>query len=114
MPVRTLVRAVIVVASVAGAVHMVHAQSLGDLSKQEQERQKNIKQPAKVYTNKDLNAPPPGVAEPAQAAQPAAPPAPAAAAATDKNKDAAKDKDAGAAKDQKYWSDRKKELDAKL
>src|SRR5213079_1143914 len=40
--------------------------------------------------------------------------APAAAAATDKNKDAAKDKDAGAAKDQKYWSARKKELDAKL
>ena len=104
----------VVVVSLAGAARPVWAQSLGDLSKQEEARQKNIKSPAKVYTNKDLNAPP--SATPAEPAPPAAPAAPAAAAAGDKNKDKDKDaaKDAGPTKDQKYWSERKKQLDAKL
>ena len=109
MRVKALFRAVVLVASVAGVVHTVHAQNLGDLSKQEQERQKNIKQPAKVYTNKDLNAPRGSSITPAE---PAAPAAPAAPAPDNKAKDAAKD--GGPAKDQKYWSDRKKQLDAKL
>ena len=102
-----------IVVSLAGAARPVYAQNLGDLSKQEEERQKNIKKPAKVYTNKDLNAPP--SVTPAEPAPPAAPAAPAPAAddkTKDKDKDAAKD--AGPTKDQKYWSERKKQLDAKL
>ena len=98
---------------VAGVAHPVRAQSLGDVSRQEEERRKEVKNPAKVYTNKDLGAAP--APTPAAPAMPGAPtpgtPAPPAAAAAD---DKAKDKDASPAKDQKYWSGRKKELDAKL
>jgi len=108
MRVTALFSAVVVV-SLAGTARPVYAQSLSDLSKQEEERQKNIKQPAKVYTNKDLNAPRGSSITPAE---PAAPAAPAAPAPDNKAKDAAKD--GGPAKDQKYWSDRKKQLDAKL
>ena len=111
MRVTAFFRAVVVV-SLAVAGRPVYAQSLGDLSKQEEERQKNIKKPAKVYTNKDLSAPPATSVAPAEPAAPAAPPAPAAAAGDNKPKDAAKDD--GPAKDQKYWSERKKQLDAKL
>ena len=108
MRVTALFSAVVVV-SLAGAARPVYAQRLADLSKQEEERQKNIKQPAKVYTNKDLNAPRGSSITPAE---PAAPAAPAAPAPDNKAKDAAKDD--GPAKDQKYWSERKKQLDAKL
>ena len=79
------------------------------MSKKEEERRKEVKQPAKVYTNKDLGAPPQNfVTPPADAAKPApgAAAAPPPAAAADKSKEGAKD--------QKYWSTRKKELDAKL
>ena len=102
----------VVVVFLAGAARPVYAQNLSDLSKQEEERQKNIKKPAKVYTNKDLN-PPPSVT-PAEPAPPAAAAAPAAPAAADKNKDKDKDAAKDGAKDQKYWSERKKQLDAKL
>ena len=108
MRVTALFSAVVVV-SLAGTARPVYAQSLSDLSKQEEERQKNIKQPAKVYTNKDLNAPRGSSITPAE---PAAPAAPAAPAPDNKAKDAAKDD--GPAKNQKYWSERKKQLDAKL
>jgi hypothetical protein len=98
-----------VVLCVAGAVRPVRAQSIADVSRKEEERRKEVKTPAKVYTNKDLGAPPQSFAagDPAKpaAAAPAAAPAPAADD---------KPKDAGPAKDQKYWSARKKELDAKL
>jgi len=97
---------VAVVACLAGAARPVRAQSLNDVSKQEEERRKDVKQPAKVYTNKDLSAPPPTFSTPADPAKPAtAAPAPVA---DDKAKDA------GPVKDQKYWSERKKALDAKL
>jgi len=108
MRVTALFSAVVVV-SLAGTARPVYAQSLSDLSKQEEERQKNIKQPAKVYTNKDLNAPRGSSITPAE---PAAPAAPVAPAPDNKAKDAAKDD--GPAKNQKYWSERKKQLDAKL
>ena len=113
MRVTALFPAVVVVAFFAGVARPVRAQSLGDVSRQEEQRRKDVKTPAKVYTNKDLGAPPPSFAEPADSAKPATPaaPAPAAAGGDDKAKDAAKD---GPAKDQKYWSARKKELDAKL
>ena len=105
--------AVVVFAGLAGAAVPVRAQTLGDVSRQEEERRKELKTPAKVYTNKDLSAPPAAPAAPANAGTPAATPAPGASsapAADDKTKDAAKD----GAKDQSYWSQRKKDLDSKL
>jgi hypothetical protein len=102
------VAAVAIVACIAGAARPVLAQSLVDVSRREEERRKEIKTPAKVYTNKDLGAPPASFATPADPAAAAAAPAPAAPGAADQPKDA------GPAKDQKYWSDRKKGLDSKL
>jgi hypothetical protein len=83
------------------------AQSLADVAKKEEERRKEIKQPAKVITNTDLR---PGM----QATNP--PPAAGTGDAKDgdKGKD---DKSAGAAdpsKGQKYWADKKKALDDAL
>ena len=116
MRVTACVSAVVVFAGLTGAARPVHAQSLGDVSRQEEERRKDVKAPAKVYTNKDLAAPPvfnePGdAAKPAAGAPPGAPAPPAAAAADDKSKDAAKD---SGARDQKYWAKRKKDADEKL
>ncbi|HXD75494.1 MAG TPA: hypothetical protein VN628_17230 [Vicinamibacterales bacterium] len=91
-------------------VRPVRAQSLADIAKQEEERQKKVRQPAKVYTNKDLGTPPTVTAAPP--ADPAKPADAAAKPAADKPAD--DKKDAGPAKDQKYWSERKKALDAKL
>jgi hypothetical protein len=113
MDVKICVSAIVVVAGVAGAARPVRAQALGDLSKQEEERRKDVKAPAKVYTNKDLGAPPASATssdegKPSAAATPGPP---AAAGADGKAKDAAKD---GPAKDQKYWSARKKDLASKL
>jgi hypothetical protein len=51
------------------------AQSLADIARKEEERRKDIKKPAKVYTNKDLGpvgpAPPPAPAPAATTAAPA-------------------------------------------
>jgi hypothetical protein len=97
----------------AAIVAPLRAQSLADLSRQEEQRRKTINRPAKVYTNKDLGEVPP------------APPAPPPAAAGDQAIDASKDKDketrdkgkdapAGSAKDQAYWSTRLKGLQSQL
>jgi len=45
---------------------MLHAQSLADIARKEEERRKTISQPAKVITNKDLS-PPPAPSTPAAA-----------------------------------------------
>ena len=117
MRVKACVSAVMVVAGLTGTALSVHAQSLGDVSRQEEERRKDVKAPAKVLTNKDLAAPPPVFSDSGDGAKPAAgatsakPAPPAAAAADDKSKDAAKD---SGARDQKYWAKRKKDLDDKL
>ena len=100
--------AVVVLAGLAASARPALAQGLGDVARQEEERRKDVKTPAKLYTNKDLGAPPassPDSPKPPNASTPAAP------AADEKAKDAAKD---GPVKDQKYWSGRKKEIDAKL
>jgi hypothetical protein len=90
---------------------LVRAQSLADVAKKEEERRKTISQPAKAYTNKDLNPVPGGS------------PPPAAKDAKDAAKDpkdaAAKDGKAGdgkdsGTKDQKYWSDKLKALREQL
>jgi hypothetical protein len=100
-------------ALLALAAPRLAAQSLGDVAKKEEDRRKHLKEPAKVLTNKDLNAPPPTSAPPPAAA-------PAANAATDAAKNAGKDskdakdakdaKDKEPAKDEAYWRGRLKSL----
>jgi hypothetical protein len=93
------------------------AQSLAEVARQEEARRKEIRQPAKVYTNKDLpNVPPPS--GPATAPAPSEKPATPAAA---DSKDGANEpppapnaSEKGAVKDQKYWSGRMRDLLAEL
>lgn len=100
------------------------AQSLAAVAKQEEERRKTIKQPAKVLTNKDLESVP---AAAAPAATPVASPAADAKGATksatatssDKDEDGSTQKAApGAAapavKDQAYWSSHFQALQVQL
>lgn len=87
------------------------AQSLADVSRKEEERRKAIKEPSKVYTNKDLgNVPPAPAVEPTPALK--------ADQAKDADKaDAAKSDEKPedkTAKDQAYWSNRLKVLQAQL
>jgi len=107
-------------------VATVVAQSLGVVAKEEEARRKDVKSPAKVYTNKDLTsvpAPPP----------PETPKTSPAGSAADEDKagDKAASKDGAAkgpdgkasgkgdgkdtvVKDQAYWSGRMKELKTQL
>jgi len=101
--------AVVVAGAVAAVSRPVLAQSLGDVAKQEEERRKDVKPSERVYTNKDLGAPRSSFGDSSDS-KPAS--GPVLTPAADKGKDAAKDD--SAPKDQKYWSTRKKELDAKL
>jgi hypothetical protein len=105
----------------AGAVPLP-AQSLAEVARQEEARRKEIRQPAKVYTNKDLVSVPSPSPQP-QTASSTAPGADAAGKNGDKDKDArdaAKDpqgkdpKAAGDVKDQAYWANRQKTLTAQL
>lgn len=92
------------------------AQSLAEVARQEEARRKEIKQPAKVYTNKDLVSVPPPSA-PAPSSEPSEKPAPPPAA---ESKDGAREvqeplqaqdaKDKGVVKDRKYWSGRMQDL----
>src|SRR5947208_13412270 len=106
----TVVVAVAAVAIVA--CRPVAAQSLGDVAKQEEDRRKDVKPSAKVYTNKDLGAPmSSGSAPDAKPASDQSATPPSADKAKDTSKEPAKDE---VVKDQKYWSSRRKELQAKL
>src|SRR5215467_9162273 len=90
-----------------GTPRLARGQSLGDVARQEEERRKDVKHPAKVYTNKDLGAPiQGGTTDSASAAAPGAP-SEASSAAVRPSDDKAGD---GAAKGQAYWSKRKKDL----
>ena len=82
------------------------AQSLADIARKEEERRKMLKEPAKVYTNKDLGAVPP-----------APPPVetPVLEAAKDADKaDKAEGEDEKVVKDQAYWAGRAKDLQTQL
>jgi hypothetical protein len=87
---------------------LASAQTLGDVAKREDARRKQVKTPAKVYTNEDLRGADAGAAAPAPASPATAtsappPPEPAAGAQP-------KDTDKAAADDPKkteaYWKDR--------
>jgi hypothetical protein len=101
---------VFVLAASVAVCRPLLAQSLGDVSRQEEERRKDVRAPAKVYSNKDLGAAP---VIPSDEAKPSR--TDSSPAASDSAADGAK---AGSksepAKDQKYWSSRKKDLQAKL
>jgi DNA repair exonuclease SbcCD ATPase subunit len=116
--VRTALAAGVSALFLAGSVTGVHAQSLGDVAKKEEARRKELKEPAKTYTNKDLNTAPVTTTSTPAAAAPAVPPTAADAAKDAKAKkdaeDKAKEKDKEPAKDQKYWAGRLKELRTQL
>jgi hypothetical protein len=101
--------AVLALAGLGGTVYPLCAQGLGDVARQEEERRKDIKKPAKVYTNKDLSSVPESTA-----AGTLPSPGPAADASKTPAKTDADDKDKGPKKDQAYWSGRKKELQTRL
>lgn len=85
------------------------AQSLADVARLEEARRKEIKQPVKVYTNKDLSEVPlPSTPAPDEAKQPLAAEAPSPDS-SQKAKDAPGEK-----KDQAYWSGRMKGLSDQL
>ena len=86
--------------------HPARSQSLGDVAHREEERRKDVKAPAKVYTNNDLAAP---LAPPPDSGKSTAP-----APASETSKDAPKAGDdkskTGPVKDQAYWAKRRKDL----
>jgi hypothetical protein len=90
-------------------VSVASAQALGDVAKREDARRKQVKTPAKVYTNEDRRGRDMGSAAPApapanQPAPNAAPPA--APSAGDQSKDAEKPAADDAKKTEAYWKDR--------
>jgi hypothetical protein len=107
---RFVITAVLVLAGLGAAIQLVCAQTLADVAKKEEERRKTIREPAKVYTNKDLTAAPPGSREPVSAAATTSD----AAKGDDKDKAAKPADPKDAVKDQAYWSGRMKALQATL
>jgi hypothetical protein len=101
-------------AAVAWGGALASAQSLGDIARQEEARRKEIKQPAKVYTNKDLGDVP--FIPPPDDSKAAADTKSGTAAATTPSEGAkdAKDTSKDKPRDQAYWSGRSKDLDAQL
>jgi hypothetical protein len=117
--------AVLPVLLVSGAFSPVRAQaqpSLADIARKEADRRKEVQNPAKTYTNKDLGNPPTGSPAPASkedagktAAAPGAGDKDAARPADqDKGKGNDKDKAAEPVKDQAYWAGRKKQFTTQL
>ena len=112
-----LQRCLVVVLAVSGwaiSSYPVDAQVLGDVARQEEVRRKDIKAPAKVYTNKDLSS----VPESSSGTLSAPGPAPAASSDTAKAADSTGSSTDTDAKDPKksqaYWSGRRKDLQSKL
>ncbi len=101
---------VICLSLVAATAAPVFAQSLADVSRKEEARRKAIKEPAKVYTNKDLgNVPPAPVAEPTPGLK--TPDSNDEKAAEPANDEKPKDTPV---KDQAYWSNRLRTLQTQL
>jgi hypothetical protein len=93
------------------------AQSLADIARKEEERRKTVAAPAKVYTNKDLNAVPAGsptVSSPAPAKGADEAPKTADGDAKSSAPRTAEADDKPPAKDQKYWATRLKNLQDRL
>jgi hypothetical protein len=117
MHLRLHVLALVVASLSAAGVASVFGQSLGDVSRKEEARRKDVKQPSKVYTNKDLGGVVAG-SEPPPSTDPSKP----STASTTAERDNEKDKSAkatdqsasGEKKDQAYWSGRMKGIAEQL
>ena len=106
---------IVILLSLSGFRGPLSAQSLADVARQEQERRKTIKKPAKVLTNKDLGTAP-ATASP-QATTPGSAGTTPPAAGTDAAKpgaNGAEKKSDESAKDQAYWSGRAKGFQTQL
>ncbi len=113
---RTVVLVLLVAAAGGATTRLVRAQSLAEVAKKEEERRKSVPAKAKVYTNKDLAALPPGSAPPSSGTSDSPAPKTDADSAKDAKEPAAgkPQKDAEPPKDQAYWSGRLKALQDKL
>jgi len=109
---------VIAVGLIAPPAWAQAAQSLADVARKEEERRKSVTAPAKVYTNKDLNAVPAGSPPPSSAPAATKPgdaaPKTAEGDAKDGAPKAGEADDKGPVKDQKYWAARLKNLEDRL
>jgi hypothetical protein len=117
---RVLLARFVCLSLVAATAAPVWAQSLAEVSRKEEERRKTVKEPSKVYTNKDLgDAPQPAASSTADdraADQAKEKKGDESAKDEDKSKDKGKEekpKDK-AVKDQEYWSTRMKQLQTQL
>jgi hypothetical protein len=115
--------AILTTCVLAAGMAPIRAQSLAEVAREEEARRKQIKQPARVYTNKDLVGVPPGPG-------PTPPPAPADAATTStsqpqpptKEKAGGDDGSSGASgeaskdkpRDRAFWAGRMADLVAQL
>jgi hypothetical protein len=111
MPLRYFVAALMSLA--VGGAAVVSAQSLAEIAKKEEARRKEIKEPTKVFTNKDLVPAPTPSTSADGTAVPAAQAAGGGSKETKDPKDAKDDKDGKAtepAKDKAYWAGRLKGL----
>ena len=117
---RRVLARVLCLSLISATAAPLYAQSLADLSRKEEERRKTVKEPSKVYTNKDLpSVPSPtetssetSASDEAKAAEPSSD-----AAKDHKSTDSkAKDKEGAdkTVKDQSYWSGRLKDLQTRL
>jgi hypothetical protein len=103
-----------------GPVRALSAQSLADVARQEEERRKNVKDPAKVITNKDLGSVPASPVQPSSSADGSESSSAKASEGKDgqkdgeKGKSGEKDKSKEPPKDQAYWAGRLKELQTQL
>jgi hypothetical protein len=116
---KALVIVTVALGGLSATVQPVQAQGLGEVARKEEERRKDVKAPAKVYTNKDLGSAPPGREPGTVSSSPPAAAPDAAKAGDDKAKakgdDKDKDKDkAEPPKDQAYWAGRRKSLQGQL
>ena len=109
----TLCIALVTAVTGLGLAVPARGQGLGDVSRKEEERRKDVKAPAKVYTNKDLGQPLTS-STPPESAPAAAAPSSSSQASKDVKAADEKAKDGGPTKDQAYWAKRKKELTDKL
>ena len=113
----TLCIAVVTLVTGLGIARPATSQSLGDVARKEEERRKDEKAPAKVYTNRDLSAWPVSSTPPESAKPAAAPSEPAkdtAKPGDDKGKPGDDKGKEGLAKGQAYWSGHRKGLQATL
>ena len=107
---KRLALAVVLLQLVAAAV--AGAQSLADVARKEEQRRKDVKKPAKVYTNKDLGQVDPAPPPPATPA--AAAPTPGDAARAEADKPAGPTEEEQRAADEQRWRGRMAEARSQL